>query len=345
MNNQAKIPTAFFVFNAKDGAPAINTPFFKQTIWFTQKQIADIFEADISGVSRHINNILTEGEIPENLAFAKFAKSEKSESFPINPEPLHYSLDMVIAVGYRINTKKATEFRIWATKILHEYIQKGFALDDVRFKQGYQFDKAYFRELRERIKDIRVSEKMLYQQIKDIYALSADYNYDKEATFAFFAKVQNKVHFAITGKTAAEVIYERADATKEKMGLTSYKNSPDGQITKQDIIWAKNYLQEPELKELRYIVNMFLDFAEHRAEAEEPIFMREWEKELDEFLTANKKELLHNAGKVSHEDALEKAYNEYSKYKQALKITEKKESEEEYKEDIKELEKMLKDAE
>ncbi len=345
MDSKVKIPTGMFVFNVKNGTRTINAPFFNNNMWFTQKQIAEIFETDVSGVSRHISNILAEGEIDENKAFAKFAKSEKSESYPINPEPVHYSLDVVISVGYRVNSKKATEFRIWATKVLNDYIQKGFALDDERFKQGYQTDKQYFKELRERIKEIRASERMLYQQIKDIYALSADYDNNRQQTMLFFAKVQNKLLFAISGKTGPEIIHSRVDSNKENIGLTSFKNSPDGRVTKQDVEIAKNYLQEPEMKELRYIVNLFLDYAEHKAESEEKIFMKDWEVLLDDFLAFNKKEILPKAGSISLEKALEKAHNEYFKYRENLKLVEKKNSEIEYKEDIKELEKILKTTE
>ncbi len=333
------------VYGSKDGKPAINPRFYNKNLWFTQKQIAEIFDTNVSGISRHISNILAEGEIDKKKAFAKFAKSEKSESYPINPEPIYYGLDVVIAVGYRVNSKKATDFRIWATNVLHEYIQKGFALDDERFKQGYPDDKQYFKELRERIKEIRASERMLYQQIKDIYALSADYDNDRQQTMLFFAKVQNKLLFAISGKTGPEIIHSRVDSNKENVGLTSFKNSPDGRVTKQDVEIAKNYLQEPEMKELRYIVNLFLDYAEHKAESEEKIFMREWEILLDDFLAFNKKEILPRAGSISLEKALEKAHNEYFKYRENLKISEKKESEIEHKEDIKELEKLLKTVE
>ena len=280
------------VYNRKNGKPAINPQFFNNNMWLTQKQMAELFEVEIPAISKHIKNILDEGELVKERVISKMEKNEKSDSFPINPNPFLYNLDMVIAVGYRVNSKKATDFRIWATNVLHEYIQKGFALDDERFKQGYPDDKQYFKELRERIKEIRASERMLYQQIKDIYALSADYDNDRQQTMLFFAKVQNKLLFAISGKTGPEIIHSRVDSNKENVGLTSFKNSPDGRVTKQDVEIAKNYLQEPEMKELRYIVNLFLDYAEHKAESEEKIFMREWEILLNDFLAFNKKEIL-----------------------------------------------------
>ncbi len=332
-----------FVYDRKDGRPAINAPFFNDSIWFTQKQIAELFDTNVPNINEHIKNIYSSQELPENTTIREF-RIVVNRGFrgEVEEPVLHYNLDMVIAVGYRVNTKKATEFRIWATQVLHEYIQKGFALDDNRFKEAYQSDKEYFKELRERIKEIRASEKMLYQQIKLIYSLSADYNHDKTQTMLFFAKVQNKLLFAISGKTAPEIIHSRVDSNKNNVGLTDYKNSPDGPILKSDVEVAKNYLLEPELKELRYIVNLFLDYAEHKAEAEEKIFMKEWEGVLDDFLAFNKKEILSNAGGISHAMALEKAHTEYFKYKEKKKVIEKKESAQELQEDIRALERVLK---
>jgi len=333
-----------FIYDKKDGSPVINPHFFNNNMWMTTKQIADLFETTTQNVDYHRNNIYKEGELPENTTTKDFlGVVNRGFRGQVQDSVLHYNLDMIIAIGYRINSKKATDFRIWATNVLREYIQKGFALDDERFKQGYFGDKQYFKELRERIKEIRASERMLYQQLKDIYALSADYNYDKVMTLMFFATVQNKVHFAITGNTSAELIKYRADSSKEHMNLQTWHNMPNGDITKTDIVIAKNYLTEPELKELQYIINMFLDFAEHKAEAEEPIFMREWEQELDKFLVFNQKQILNNAGTISRMDALRHASCEYAKYKLRIKQEEKANSVKEYKEDIKELEKLLKD--
>lgn len=335
-----------FIYDKKDGSPVINPHFFNNNMWLTQKQIAELFETNVPNVNEHIKNIYNSGELPENTTIREF-RIVVNRGFrgEVEEPVLHYNLDMIIAVGYRVNSKKATDFRIWATNVLREYIQKGFALDDERFKQGNKFDKQYFKELRERIRDIRVSEKMLYQQLKDIYALSADYNYDKVMTLMFFATVQNKVHFAITGNTSAELIKYRADSSKEHMNLQTWHNMPNGDVTKTDIIIAKNYLTEPELKELQYIINMFLDFAEHKADAEEPIFMKEWEQELDKFLVFNQKQILNNAGTVSRMDALRHASCEYAKYKLRIRQEEKANSVKEYKEDIKELEKLLKKTE
>jgi hypothetical protein len=347
MKNQLQIPETVFIYTGKDGKPIINAPFFKDTMWLNQNQIAELFDTTQGNVSKHVANVYNDGELPENTTHSK-TESVVNRGFrgQVSEQIDVYSLDMVIAVGYRVNSVKATEFRIWATNILREYIQKGFALDDERLKMAYPFDKAYFRELRDRIKEIRISERMLYQQLKDIYALSADYNQDKTQTLLFFQKVQNKVLFAISGKTAAEIVYNRADATKKAMGMSGgWAHAPDEKrILKQDAPIAKNYLEEPELEELKYIVNMFLDFAEHRAESEQHIFMKEWEQELDKFLEFHKKSVLPNAGKISHEQMLKKACEEYSKYKTKLKVNEKQESIKEYRADIKELEKILKKA-
>jgi hypothetical protein len=327
----------FFLYKDSAGNVQINTLMRDETFWLTQKTMAELFEVEVPAISKHIKNIFEDGELKENQVVSKM---EITATDGKNYNTTIYNLDMIIAVGYRINSKQATTFRIWATSVLREYIIKGYALDDDRLKRGNKFDKAYFRDLLERIKDIRTSERMFYQQLKDIYALSADYNHDFEATIIFFAKVQNKVHFAVTGQTAAEVIHSRADSEKSNMGLTTWQNSPEGRITRQDVIIAKNYLKEGELKELRYIVNLFLDYAQHEAESEHVIFMRDWERELDKVLELNRKELLQSAGKISHEKALQKAIAEYEKYKAKLKLTEKEDSEREYLLDIKELEKL-----
>ena len=333
MPNQGQI----FLYKDSSGNVKVNALLREETFWLTQKTMAELFEVEVPAISKHIKNILEDGELKENRVISKM---EITAADGKNYNTSIYNLDMIIAVGYRVNSKQATAFRIWATAVLREYIIKGYALDDDRLKNGNKFDKIYFRELLERIKDIRISERMLYQQLKDIYALSADYNRDYEDTILFFAKVQNKVHFAITGQTAAEVIHSRADSNESNMGLTVWQNSPNGRITRQDVTIAKNYLKEGELKELRYIVSLFLDYAQHEAESERIIYMRDWEQELDKVLELNRKELLQSTGEISHEEALQKAITEYEKYKGKLKLTEKKESEQEYLLDIKELEKL-----
>ncbi len=338
-----KLPIALFSYN-QDGKPTVFVHVGVDTMWLSQKQMAEIFEVEVPAINKHIKNIFESGELSSDSTISKMEIVQEEGTRQVTREIDLYNLDMIIAVGYRVNSKKATQFRIWATRVLHEYIQKGFALDDERFKQGNKFDKQYFKELRERIKDIRVSEKMLYQQLKDIYALSADYNHDKVQTIMFFATVQNKVHYAITGQTSAELIKSRADSSKDHMNLQTWNNMDKRDITRSDITVAKNYLKEPELKELKYIINMFLDFAEHKAEAQEPIFMKEWEQELDKFLLFNQKQILKNAGTVSRVEALRHASAEYAKYKLRIKQEEKRVAIEEYKSDIKELEKLLKNG-
>lgn len=338
-----KLPIALFSYS-QDGKPTVYVHVGEDTLWLSQKQMAEIFEVEVPAINKHIKNIFESGELSSDSTISKMEIVQEEGTRQVTREIDLYNLDMIIAVGYRVNSKKATQFRIWATRVLHEYIQKGFALDDERFKQGNKFDKQYFKELRERIKDIRVSEKMLYQQLKDIYSLSADYNHDKVQTIMFFATVQNKVHYAITGQTSAELIKSRADSSKDHMNLQTWNNMDKRDITRSDITVAKNYLKEPELKELKYIINMFLDFAEHKAEAQEPIFMKEWELELDKFLLFNQKQILKNAGTVSRVEALRHASAEYARYKARIKQEEKKVAIEEYKSDIKELEKLLKNG-
>jgi hypothetical protein len=251
-----------------------------------------------------------------------------------------YNLDMIIAVGYRVNSKQATAFRIWATEVLREYIIKGFAMDDERLQKVNKFGADYFREMLDRIKEIRVSERRFYQQLKDIYALSADYNQDYRATIEFFARVQNKVHFAITGHTAPEIIHARADSQKNNMGLTSWEGSPNRRITRADVIVAKNYLQKDELDDLRYIVIAFLDYAEHEAKSGRLIFMKDWEGELDRIIEFNRKAVLSGKGKISREEAAQKALAEYAKYRERIRPLEKQEWQQEYLLDIKELERI-----
>ena len=315
-----------------------------ETIWLTAKQISELYDTDYSNITKHIKNVYDDEELAENTTVAKFA-TVVNRGFRGEVEELidYYNLDMIIAVGYRVNSKKATAFRIWATNVLKEYITKGFALDDNRLKNGKQLDKNHFRELLDRIKEIRTSERMLYQQLKDIYALSEDYNHSNAASLVFFAKVQNKVHYAITGQTSAEIIIKRADAEKEHMGLSTWKNSPDGRITKSDVIIAKNYLNEGELGELKDIVNMFLDYAEMQAKAQTPIYMQDWIKKLDNFLIFNEKPILQGTGKYSRTQALRKSTIEYTKYCEKQRLQEKKQAQIEYIEDIKELDNILKE--
>ena len=272
-------------------------------IWLTQNLIAELFGVGRSTVTEHINNILNSGELDENNTVGKTDVDNSKKPVKI------YNLDMIIAVGYRVNSKKATNFRIWATKILKEYMTKGFALNDERFINGNKYDTKYFNELLERIKTIRVSERMTYQKITDLFiATATDYNPKSEEAYTFFKIVQNKLHFAISGHTAAELIYSRANSDKEHMGLTNWKNSPDGPIYKYDVDIAKNYLNEKELKDLNRIVTMYLDYAELQAENHNAMTMKDWVEKLNAFFQFNGKEILHNAGKISASVAKELAY-------------------------------------
>ena len=330
-----------FIYKDVNGEIIVRAFMKDETLWLTQKSMAELFDVDRSVISKHISNIYKEGELAENLVCAYFAHTaEDGKQY----RTAFYNLDMIIAVGYRVNSAKATAFRIWATSVLKEYIIKGFALDDNRLKNGRQFNKAHFRELLDRIKEIRTSERMLYQQLKDIYALSEDYSHSNAESLIFFAKVQNKVHYAITGQTSAEIIVTRANADKENMGLTTWKNSPDGRITKSDVITAKNYLEKREMEDLRDIVNMFLDYAEMQAKAQNPIFMKDWITKLDNFLKFNEKPLLEGAGKYSRTQALKKSTAEYEKYREKQRLEDKKQAQIEYTEDIRELDNILKES-
>jgi len=333
----AVTPNQFFLYKDNSGRVQINALFRDETLWLTQKAMAELFEVEIPAISKHIKNIITDGELTENQVISKM---ETTAADGKNYNTAFYNLDMIIAVGYRVNSKKATAFRIWATEVLREYIVKGFALDDERLKKVNKFGVDYFREMLDRIKEIRVSERRLYQQLKDIYALSADYNRDYRETIEFFARVQNKVHYAITGHTAPEIIHDRADSQKNNMGLTTWEGSPNRRITRTDVIIAKNYLQQGELDDLRYIVIAFLDFAEHEAKSGRLIFMKDWEGELDRILEFNRKAILKGKGKISREEAEKKALAEYAKYRERIRPLEQQEWQQEYLLDIKELEKM-----
>lgn len=333
------IEQRFYIYKDANGNVNVNALMRDETLWLTQKSLAELFDVDRSVISKHISNIFKDGELLENAVCAFFAHTADDGK---QYNTAFYNLDMIIAVGYRVNSSKATAFRIWATNVIKEYIIKGFALDDNRLKNGRQFDKAHFRELLDRIKEIRTSERMLYQQLKDIYALSEDYSRSNSDSLIFFAQVQNKVHYAITGQTSAEIIVKRADAEKEHMGLTTWKNSPHGDVIKSDVITAKNYLEKREMEDLRDIVNMFLDYAEMQAKAQKPVFMKDWVVKLDNFLAFNEKPILQGGGRYSRTQALRKSTTEYEKYKLKQKAVEKEKAHQEYIEDIKELNGILK---
>ena len=301
------------IYKNNEGNIVVDAIYKDETLWLSQKGMSKVFECSTDNISLHLKHIFEDNELEKKSVTEKCsltADDGKKYNTTI------YSLDAIIAVGYRINSKKATEFRIWATKILKEYITKGFALNDERFINGNKYDTKYFDELLERIKTIRVSERMAYQKITDLFiATATDYNPKSEEAYTFFKIVQNKLHFAISGHTAAELIYNRANSDKEHMGLTNWKNSPDGLIYKYDVDIAKNYLNEKELKNLNRIVTMYLDYAELQAKNHNAMTMKDWIEKLNAFLQFNGKEILHSVGKISASVVQELAYKEYDKFK------------------------------
>lgn len=290
----------------------ISVVFEDETFWLTQKAMAELFECSSDNISLHLKNIFKEEELQENSTTEYFSVVQKEGNRDVCRNAKHYNLDAIIAVGYRVNSKKATRFRQWATKTLKEYITKGFVLNDEFLKNGKPFGKDYFDELLEKIREIRASERRAYQKIADVFEqCSYDYDKNSETTKAFYAFVQNKLHFAVTGKTAAELIYERANAELPTMGLTTWKGAPNSKIFKSDIPIAKNYLNEKELSRLNRLVTMFIDYAELMAEDEILMSMQDWLEQTDQFLSNNRRNVLEGKGKISHKQALEKAGKEY----------------------------------
>ena len=301
------------IYKNKDGNIIVDAIYKDDTLWLSQKGMSKVFECTTDNISLHLKHIFAEKELDKNSVTEKCSLTADDGK---NYNTTIYNLDAIIAVGYRVNSKKATEFRIWATKILKEYITKGFALNDERFIKGNKYDAKYFDELLERIKTIRVSERMSYQKITDLFiATSTDYNPKSEEAYTFFKIVQNKLHFAISGHTAAELIYSRANSDKDNMGLTSWKNSPDGLIYKYDVRVAKNYLNEEELNKLNDLTNMFLVFAEDEAKERHIMTMSDWINATDDLLKFRRKQVLKDSGKISHKQAIEKAECEYEKYR------------------------------
>lgn len=301
------------IYKNDDGDVIVDAILKDDTLWLTQKAMSKVFDVGVPAISKHLRNIFNDNELDKNSVVSKMeitAEDGKNYTTDI------FNLDAIIAVGYRVNSKKATEFRIWATKVLKEYITKGFALNDNRFINGSSFDATYFDELLERIKTIRTSERMAYQKITDLFAqTSSDYDQKSDDAYTFFKIVQNKLHYAISGHTAAELIFERANADKEHMGLTNWKKSPDGLIYKYDVSVAKNYLNEEELQNLKDLTNIFLVFAEDEAKQKHVMTMKDWIDSVDELLQFRKKDVLSDKGKISHEEAVKKAESEYEKYR------------------------------
>ena len=294
----------------------VNVMFKEDTFWMTQKAMADLFECTTDNISLHLKNIYKEEELDENGTAEFFSVVQNEGQRSVKRKVKCYNLDAIIAVGYRVNSKKATHFRQWATKTLKEYITKGFVLNDDMLKNGKPFGKDYFDELLERIREIRASERRAYQKITDVFEqCSYDYDKNSEVTKSFYAFVQNKLHFAVTGKTAAELIYERADSKKPAMGLTTWKDAPDGKILKRDIGIAKNYLNEKELSKLNRLVTMFIDYAELMAEDEILMSMQDWVDQTNQFLMNNRRKVLNGKGKISHDTAMQKAEDEYKVFR------------------------------
>lgn len=309
--------SGFLLYNTPDGEVRIEVALEDETVWLTQKAMAELFGVVKSTISEHLSNIYETGELDKTATVRNFRTVQKEGERSVTRNLEYYNLDAIISVGYRVNSIQATHFRKWATKTLREFLIKGFVLDDERLKQGKTlFGKDYFDELLERIRDIRASERRFYQKITDIYAqCSIDYDPNSEITQTFYKTVQNKLHWAITGHTAAELIAKRADAEKPNMGLTTWKRAPKGKVLKGDISTAKNYLSEKELKSLNRIVTMYLDYAESQAERQNAMTMEDWIEKLDGFLEFNDYEILQDAGKVSAKVAKKLAEDEYEKFR------------------------------
>lgn len=312
----------FILYTTPNGDVNLDILLQDENLWLTQKGISDLFGVSKSTVSHHLSNIYSDGELDKLATVRKFRTVQKEGSRAVQRELEYYTLDAIISVGYRVNSTKATQFRIWATNTLKEFIIKGFVLDDERLKQGQTvFGKDYFRELLERIRSIRASERRIYQQITDIFAECAiDYDRNSEITKNFYAMVQNKFHFAITGNTAAEIIYHKADADKKQMGLTTWKNAPDGRVLKSDVTVAKNYLQETEIRQLERTVTSYFDYIEGLVERRNTFTMQSLAESIDRFLSFNEYEILEGKGSISKKQADEKASQEYEKFNRTQKI-------------------------
>jgi len=314
--NRPDNQTNFLLYTGNDGKVNVEVFLKDETVWLTQKAMADLFKVKIPAISKHLSNIFESGELQKEATLSILETVQKEGNRQVKRKMEFYNLDAIISVGYRVNSYQATQFRIWATRTLKEFIIKGFVLDDERLKQGNQvFGKDYFDELLERIREIRASERRFYQKITDIYALSADYDKNAPITKKFFAAVQTKLHWAITGKTAAEIIYDSADATKIHMGLTDWKHAPESKILKSDVAVAKNYLSEAHIKELNQIVSAYLDLAENRAQRQILMKMADWIEFLHNFLELSNYQILQDKGKVGALEAKLKAEREYEVYR------------------------------
>jgi hypothetical protein len=315
-NELKKLPNNQIVFyESQDGAIHLEVLFAEENIWLTQKKISELFDTTTQNITLHLKNIFKEGEVDQNSTCKEFSQVQIEGNREIKRNTFMYSLEAIIAVGYRVNSERGIQFRQWAAVILKNYINKGYALDNNRMKYGSRFSTRYFDDLYEEIRDIRTSERMIYQKITDIFATSINYSSKANETKIFFATVQNKLHFAITGKTAAEIISERVNSKKDKMGLTSWRKSPKGKIMPSDVVIAKNYLNKNELSHLNKIGNMYLDYAELQAVKGKAMTMKDWTEKLNAFLKFSEYEILNNLGSISREVAEALAIREYQIYK------------------------------
>jgi hypothetical protein len=305
----------FLIFTGQVGEQSIEVRYEDETIWLSQKMMATLFEVSVTTINEHLKNCFSQSEINEDETIRKFRIVQIEGSREVNRSVDFYNLDAIISVGYRVNSIRATQFRQWATRVLHNFAIKGYVLDKKRMENGSFLNEDYFEHLLEEIREIRLSERRFYQKIADIYATSVDYNKDAPTTKAFFARVQNKLHFAIHGHTAAELIVERADSTKTNMGLSTWENAPNGKILKSDVSVAKNYLAKDELESLGLIVNAYLDLAEERARRRIPMTMEDWSRRLDMFLEFDERDILQDGGKITANAAKEYAESEFQKYR------------------------------
>lgn len=318
MNKELSIRSSaaeFLIFETQAKEDSIEVRYEDNTLWLTQKMMCRLFDVEKSTLSEHLENIYSSQELTKEATVRNFRTVQTEGNRQVIREILHYNLEAIISVGYRVNSIKATQFRRWATGILQQYAIKGYVLDKKRMENGSFLGEDYFEELLEEIREIRLSERRFYQKITDIYSTAMDYDKDSPITKEFFSKVQNKLHFAVSHQTAAEIVYDRADHTKQNMGLTTWKNAPNGKIIKSDVSVAKNYLSKEEIDDLEHIVSAFLDIAENRAKRKIPMTMEDWASRIDKFLLADDRDILENAGKISAEIAKEKAESEFEMYR------------------------------
>lgn len=313
----------FLIYQSSEEDVSVNAVIRDETIWLTQKSMAELFDVDVPAISKHLTNIYADGELMKDSTISKMEIVQQEGTRHVKREQNFYNLDAIISVGYRVNSSRATQFRIWATSVLKEYMIKGFAMDDERLKQGKTvFGRDYFRELLERVRSIRASERRIWQQITDIFAeCSIDYDKNAQITHDFYAMVQNKFHYAIVGQTAAEIVYTKADRTKENMGLTTWKNAPEGRSLKSDVVVAKNYLEEKQIRQLERAVTGYFDYIEDLIERENTFTMEEFAASVNEFLAFRRYDILRDKGKISGKMAKEKAAAEYAEFNKTQKIT------------------------